>query len=906
MAFWKLTHLNHRMIYTMSINRINKSFIGCGSFAFSIVIVVMLSFVFLLPVNSSANEKISIGMLPFEVHSDGRIKNLGKIIPGMIADNLKKAGAVIVRLDKVNITDFSDYAGLRKIGIQYGVDRIIWGSIFAIGGKVSIDTEMINSFDTGFPVSFYSEAKNIEGLYSSVKEITTHIAGAIFNKKIITKITVIGNKRIESDAILGEITLRPGDIFSIDAVNKNLKKIYKMGYFEDIRVESKQGDKGMEINFIVKEKPTVRKIRFTGNRVFEDKDLKDVVKTDTGSILNIFRLNKDVERIRKLYTDKNYHNCSINYTIIKLDHNQADIKFTIKEGKKLKVRKISFEGNKHFSDRKLKKVMKTEEKGFFSWITSSGDLDKTVLDQDVFRIEAYYKNHGFVDARVSDPKILYKKKGIYIKFKVKEGKQYKIGKIGFKGEFLISKKKMLKKTGLKPGTVFSRDGLRRAVISLTDIYADKGFANAEVLPSVKRNTKNRIIDILFILKKGMPVYFNRIVITGNTKTRDKVIRRQLRVYEKELYTKSGIQRSVNNVRRLDYFDAVNVKTVKTDKSNMVNLDINVTEKSTGAFSFGGGYSGADGAFAMASISQKNLLGRGQTLTLQAQLSSVSNKYILSFTEPWLFDIPLSAGFDLYDWNYEFDHYDKKSKGIALRTGYMLSDFVFVGLKYNFDDFKISNVDEDRTDVTPGKYVTSSLTASIRYDSRNNVFNPTRGSHHSASIEYAGNPLGGEIEFTKYIVETGWYHPLFWKFTGFIHAKAGYLDDRTKKSIDIDYERFYLGGIDSLRGFKWQDIDAGKSGSAIQVGGDKLIQFNAEITFPIVEKLRLVGVGFYDSGDVYRKDENINLGDLYSDYGLGLRWYSPMGPIRIAYGIVLNGHQYKSGKGRWEFSMGASF
>ncbi len=888
----------------MRINSILEDFFKCSGFVF--LIILALSFVLLLPLNSSANENITIGMLPFTIHSDGKVKNLGKIIPNMIAENLKKAGAEIIKLDKAGKVDFSDYAKLRQLGIQYGADHLIWGSIFAIGGKVSIDIEMINSFDTAFPVSFYSEAKGIENLFSSVQDLTTRIAGAIFNKKIITKIVVTGNKRIESDAILGIITLKPGDIFNINAVNANLKKIYKMGYFEDIKVESKQTDKGMEIDFIVKEKPTVRRIRFTGNRVFDDKDLKDVVKTDTGSILNIFKLNEDVERIRKLYTDKNYHNCVINYQIERLKHNQADVKFTIKEGKKLKVRKISFEGNKHFSDKQLRKVMKTEEKGFFSWITSSGDLDKTVLDQDVFRIEAYYKDHGFVDARISDPEITYKKKGIYIKFKVNEGKQYKIGKIGFTGDLLISKGKMLKITKLKPGSVFSRDGLRKAVLALTDIYADKGFANAEVLPSIKRDNKNRIIDIVFNIKKGSPVYFNRIMITGNTKTRDKVIRRQLRVYEKELYTKTGIQRSVNNLRRLDYFDDIKVKTLKTGNENEINLDINVKEKSTGAFSFGGGYSGEDGAFAMASISQKNLFGRGQTLTLQAQLSSVSNKYILSFTEPWLFDIPLSAGFDIYNWDYEYDYYNKKSKGIAIRTGYMLSDYTFVGLKYNFDDFKISDVDETRTDVTPGKYVTSSLTASIRYDSRNAIFNPTHGFHNSASIEYAGNPLGGEIEFTKYIAEAGWYHPLFWKFTGFIHGKLGYLDDRTKKSIDIDYERFYLGGIDSLRGFKWQDIDASEPGSAVQIGGDKLVQFNAELIFPIVAKLKLIGVGFYDSGDVYRDDENIDLGDLYSDYGLGLRWYSPMGPIRIAYGIILNGHQYKSGTGRWEFSMGASF
>ncbi len=895
----------HRIIDTMRTDSFLKNIFKSGSLVFPIVI--LLSFIFLFPVNSFATEKIKIGILPFAVHSDGEIKNLGEIIPNLIADNLKKAGAVIINLDKVKIDNSGGYTQLRQIGIQHGVDHLIWGSIFSIGGKVSIAAEVINSFDTSPLVSFYSEAKDVENLFFSVKTLTAHIAGAIFNKKIITKIIITGNKRIESDAILGMITLKPGDIFNINAISKNLKQIYKMGYFENIRVDSKKTDKGVEIIFNVTEKPTVRRILFTGNRIFEDKDLKDVVKTGPGSILNIFKLNEDIERIRKLYTDKNYHNCAINYAIERLGHNQADIKFTIKEGKKLKVREISFEGNKYFSGRQLRKVMKTEEKGFFSWITSSGNLDKAVLDQDVFRIESYYQNHGFVDARISDPGIVYKKKGIYIKFKVKEGNQYRIGKIVFKGDFLISKDKMMKKTKLKPNSVFSRDALRRAVLALTDIYSDKGFANAEVLPSIKRHLKDKKIDILFIIKKGAPVYFNRIIITGNTKTRDKVIRRELNVYERGLYTRSGIQRSIRNVRRLGYFENVKVNTLKTDKNNFVNLDIDVTEQSTGAFSFGGGYGGRDGVFGMASISQRNLFGRGQTLSLRAELSGYSNRYTLSFTEPWLFDIPLSAGFDLYNWNYTYNYYDRDSRGGAIRLGYKISDYTLVGLKYAYDDFTISNVQSSYTAVNPGTYLTSSLTASTVYDSRNDFFNPTQGSHDILSIQYAGGPLGGEIEFTKYIAETGWYHPLFWRFTGFLHAKAGILQDRTKNNIDIDYERFYLGGIDSLRGFGWHDIGVNQTNAILlQRGGEKLVQFNAEITFPLVQKLKLIGVGFYDSGDVYRSNENINFGDLYSDYGFGIKWYSPMGPIRIAYGIVLNGHQYPSGQGKWTFSMGTSF
>lgn len=854
--------------------------------------------------NSSAATKVKAGILFFDVHSEADMKALEKSVPVMIADHLEKDGAETELLLSEPKGSLSSLGELKATGLKYGVDYLIWGSIFSIGGKISIDTKVFNVLKSDAPVSLYGEAGGIENLFSAVTKISKEMASEIFNRQIVVKLMVEGNKRIESDAILRAIDVNEGDVFNSGILSKSIKDLFKMGYFEDIRIDKETSESGVTLIYRVSEKPSVRRIKYVGNNVYEDEDIAEVVQTGTGSILNIFTLNEDVARIKKLYTEKNYHNCDIGYKTENLENNQADVTFTVSEGKKLKIEEMTFTGNKFFSDKEIKKVIKTNEKGFFSWLTSSGDLDKNEIDQDVLRIDALYKNNGFIDSRVAEPVVKYEKDHIKVTFKIQEGEQFKTGNIDFKGDMIIPEDQMLQKIKHHDENYYSRELLRSNVISLTDIYAEKGYANADVSPSIRKNTENNTVDITFIIDQGDPVYFERIIISGNTKTRDKVIRRQIAVYEQELYSMSGIQRSVKNLQRIDYFENVDVKTSKGSREDTVNLNVEIAEKATGAFSFGGGYSSEDSLFGMVSATERNLFGKGQILSARVEVSGSSNKFTISFTEPWLFDIPLSAGFDLYNWDKEYDYYDKDSKGIAVRAGYRIFDYTTLGVKYGFEDFTIENVQEEDTTVDPGTYVTSSITTTLRYDSRNRAFNPTEGSEHSISVEYAGDWLGGEIDFTRYIVETGWYYPLFWKFTGFLHARAGFLDDRSDSDIDIDYERFYLGGMNSVRGYDWQDINAKPEDEKEERGGEKFVQFNAEIIFPLLEEVNLVGVVFYDTGDAYRKDEDIVIEDLYSSFGGGFRWYSPMGPIRIEYGKILNGNEYSGG--RWEFSMGAAF
>jgi outer membrane protein insertion porin family len=677
-----------------------------------------------------------------------------------------------------------------------------------------------------------------------------------------------------------------------------------MGYFEDIRVEAENGPDGKIIIFDVKEKPTIRIIRFKGNRVYDDDEIKENLNIKTGSILNIFKVGSNIKRIEELYKDKNYHNVKITYNVHKLAHNQADLEFIIEEGEKVLIKSIILEGNSAFTNDKLKKIMKSSEKGFFSWLTSSGDLNKEDLNQDISRLTAFYHNKGYIQAKVGEPKIEYKENWIYITIKIDEGPQFKVGEVDIAGDLVLPKKELLEKLKISKETFYNREVIHNDVLALTDLYSDEGYAYTEIVPRIEKKLAEMIVHITYVVEKGKQVYFELITIGGNTKTRDKVIRRELKVYEQGLYSGRRLKRSVRNLHRLDYFEDIKVNTVKGSTDDKMILKIDVTEKPTGAFSFGAGYSSVENIFLMASISQRNLFGRGQALQVRGEIGGRSNRYNLSFTEPWLFDIPLSAGFNLYKWETDYDTYEKDSIGGGVRFSYPVYDFTRAHIRYIYDVSDIINIAEEASESIKeleGNNVTSSISTTLRYDSRDRVFNTTEGSEHSVTLEYAG--LGGDIAFTKYLAETGWFIPLFWDTVGFVRGKVGYVKEHSGGKLP-DYERFYLGGMNSVRGFDWRDIhvldDDGK-----EIGGNKLVQFNVEYLIPLFKKAGIVGVLFYDTGNVYDDDESIDLSNLRKSAGYGFRWYSPIGPIRIEYGYILDRKEGES-RGRWEFSMGTVF
>jgi outer membrane protein insertion porin family len=848
-------------------------------------------------------------VLPFEILSQARGAYLRTEIPKAIRNQLKQDGAVVLDAGVIPDALWKEKnriaEGVRKIGIRTGADYVIWGSLTWIGKKFSLDAKMTESLGKGRPHFFFKEGMGIENLLGSVKELSREIGLKIFKREKVSSVLVQGNQRIEVDAILKQIKTKPGDVYLAKSLSQDLKAVYAMGYFDDIRIEAEDGPQGKTIIFKVKEKPTIRIIRVSNNKVYTDEEIIAALSLKTGSILNIFQIQNNVERIKVLYKEKNYHNIKVSYEIHQTKQNQGDIEFIVEEGSKLRIKKITFIGNKAYPAKKLKGLMETSEKGFFYWISDSGNLNMDDLNQDGAKIAALYHNNGVIEAKVGDPQVEFKDSWIEVKIKIEEGLQFKVGNVDVAGDLIFPLEELKAKLNILKEKFFNREILRKDILALTDLYGNAGFAYANITPLIKTNLKELTVNITYQVEKGKKVYFEMIIIGGNTKTRDKVIRRQLKVYEQGLYNGELLKKGVRSLYRLDYFEDIKVNTAKGSSDDKMILKIDVTEKPTGSFSFGGGYSTVENFFIQGSILQKNLFGRGQILQLKASIGGRSTRFTISFTEPWFFDIPLSAGFDLYNWEYDYDTYVKESNGGRLRLSYRIFDFTRVHFTYTFDRADIKDVDKNASDdikALEGVNMTSSIYTGLSYDSRDKVFNPTKGSEHRLGIEYAG--LGGDIGFTKLVGETGWYIPLVWKFIGFAHGKAGWVTENSGKILP-DYEKFYLGGINSLRGFDFQDISLIDENGA-KIGGDKMIQFNFELIFPLLEKQGLVGLVFFDTGNVYGQDDNIDIGNLRKSAGYGIRWYSPMGPMRLEYGYILDPQPGEDADGRWEFSMGGAF
>lgn len=861
------------------------------------------------PSSVSSFETVRVVVLPFEILARENLSYLRDELPGIIQKHLEQEGAVIIepdeRKDASREKTFKSTEEIRAIGLKNGAEYVVWGSLTWIGRKFSLDAKMIESLEKKPPQVFFEEGENIENLLGIVKKLAGDIGIKLFKQEKVAGMKVVGNQRIESDAVEKVVKTKPGDIYSPKNLSEDLKRIYSMGYFEDVRIEMESKPDGKTVIFRVTEKPTIRVIRFKGNRTFEDKELLESMDIKTGSILNISKINSNIKRMEELYKDKNFHNVTVVYNVRQLEKNQADLDFEIEEGEKVRIKSITFIGNSAYNDKKLKGIMKSSEKGFFSWLTSAGDLNREDLNQDVGKLSAFYQNSGYIQARVGEPEVEFKDDWIDITIKIDEGPRFAVGRVDVAGDLVLPRDELLKNLKIGKEEFFNREIVRNDVLLLTDLYSDKGYAYADITPGIDRDFDERLVHITYSIQKGNQVTYEKILIAGNTKTRDKVIRRELRVYEQELYSGKELKRSIRNLHRLDYFEDIKVDTSKGSSDDTMALKIEVTEKPTGVFTFGAGYSSVENVFGMASISQRNLFGRGQTLQLRGQVGSRTTQFVLSFLEPWLFDIPLSAKTDLYNWIREYDDYDRDSKGGTLQLGYPVYDFTRVYLSYTYDIADITDIEEDAAKSIKeleGTNVTSSVSTMLTYDSRDRLFNTTEGQNHSVTVEYAG--LGGDIGFTKYTGKVGWYIPLFLGTVGFLHGEAGYVAENGN-GILPDYERFYLGGINSLRGFDFQDICV-RDDEGDEIGGDKYIQFNLEYMFPLVKQAGVSGVIFYDTGNVYGVNQSIDLGNLRKSAGVGIRWYSPVGPIRIEYGYILDRKEDDTRSGRVEFSMGTGF
>ncbi len=853
-------------------------------------------------------------VLPFGYNGEEKYSYLQEDLPKLIKRKLENSGfsvfplkETIALIKKQGIREL-DVDVVKDLTILAGCDYGLYGSFTQIGEGFSIDAMVVDPFDLGGSRSIYISKKGIINLMSAISDMVKKIKEAVYHKMIIKKILVKGNKILGSDVVLMRIKSVKGGIFDLKTIDDDLKRLYNTGYFDDISVDVKDTVDGKIVTFIVKEKPMIGTIEIKGAKKISKKDILEVMDTKPKGLLNLKVLSSDLEKIRELYKKKGYYNVKVSYKVKRISLGRAELILNIHEGKKLYIKKITIKGAKKLKEKDIKKVLALSERGIFSWFTGSGIFKEEFLDRDVAAIEAFYANKGFIDVRVAQPEVKFKKDGIYITFRVVEGNRYKIGSIDFKGDLIVSKKKLIDLIKLddlkKKDEYFDRSVLRKDSEAIRKFYADYGYAFAEVNVDIARELEQKRINVIFNIKKRQVVFINRVIIEGNTKTRENVIRRYLAVSDGDRFSAKRIDFSKEMLTKLDYFENVDIETVPTNKKDEMNLKVKVKEKSTGFFSAGAGYSSIDKMFFTAKVTERNLFGRGYQLSFDGSLGTSSSYYSLSFWNPNLYDGPLGIGTDLYNTEREYNDYTINKKGGTLRFAYSVGKFSRVYWNLSMEKYRVYDIDEYASDEIKdlkGSNWSNSIYLALVRDSTNRGFNPSKGSMNRLSLEYSGGILGGDDNFIKFGYEFAYHKKVWWKFIFNFHYEMGWLFENKGEDVP-DFERYYLGGLNTVRGYDYRDISCyDKDGN--EVGGYKMYFTNVELTFPLKEDMGLIGLVFFDAGNVWKKNEMFDL-DLYKSVGFGIRWNSPMGPLRLEYGYPLD--NLKDNKGKFEFSVGRFF
>jgi outer membrane protein insertion porin family len=852
-----------------------------------------------------------VAVLPFSVLAKQPMEALGNKVRQDFQEHLKAEGFTLAPEEDINrevakLKEAVTETQAREMGHKLGADVVIWGKVVVVAELLSLEARLLDLTGKVPLVTLKAEGAGIASLSGLSRQLAQEASLKILGKEKLARIVVKGNRRIDKDAVLSVMQTREGDIMTPARLREDLKAIFKMGFFTNVKFDVNDTPEGRILTVIVQEKPAIRQIMVQGNRKIKEKKILEAMDLKPFTVASETAIVENVAKVQKLYAEKGFYQAKVSYTLQPVTDTEANLILNINEGGKVYVKKIDFEGNTAFKDKQLRAVMETKTKTLLTFITGAGKLDKDILERDVEKVAAFYFNNGYVRAKVGEPRLDVKEGNIYITIPVEEGPQFQVGQIDIQGDLLDDKEKLKKRLAIGRQKVYSREVVQEDLTTLADFYADKGYANADITPLVKEDDVAKKVNIVFDIRQGNKVYFERIEIAGNVRTRDKVIRRELRVYEQELFSATKLKESTRNLRRLEYFEDVNFSTTPGSAPDRMNLKISVKERPTGTFGIGAGYSTQDRLVGMVEVSQTNLFGRGQQLRLQGIIGAISNRFRLSFTEPYLFDRPLAFGIDAFNWERDFDEYTRKSFGGSLRLSHPLRwKYTRLFGSYRFEYVDLSNLRPNTSQIiqeAASIHSTSAISLGVRRDSRDALFTPTRGSDNSLTMEVAG--LGGDTAFLRLIAESGWYFPFWWGTVGVIHARGGYLSKLSWGELP-SYEKFYLGGIDTMRGFNFAEISPRDPSTNERIGGTSFSQLNVEYRWPVpyLKKFGFMGTFFFDAGNVY--GVNYVPPTLRTSVGGGFRWYSPMGPLRVEWGYNLSPKPYER-KSVWEFTVGGSF
>jgi outer membrane protein insertion porin family len=865
-------------------------------------------------------------VLPFRVIGEAGGDALEDDLHRLIVQRLLAKGLVVMPQEEVlnllesgNVSTL-DAAAVRALLSGSRANAAIYGTYTRLGAAMALDGRLVWADPAENIRTLKATQRDAGNLLFAVEDLAGQVNSEVRKNSVISRVEVRGTRTLNPDVVLLRINTRQGDPIDYQALDRELKRIWDLGYFSDIVLELEQSAEGINLVYNVTEKPRISRIIFENIDAVDEEDLRVAMSTQVGSVLNEKVLKTDIQAIIEVYRKKGYYLATVSYRQEEEDGGAStSLILNVTEGNRLFIETIAVKGAKSFSERTLKGEMALSERWLFSIFTNSGVLQEELLERDVSAIGAFYMNNGFVDVVVHPPVVEYKEDGIVITYTVEEGSRYRVSGVGFVGELIDSDATLASLTAMHEAAqdkeYFSLSLLQDDVKALTDYYAEYGYAFASVTPQTRKDVNtggDPGIFVLYAIEKRQKAYVRNVIIEGNDHTRDNVIMREMRLVDGDSFNGRLLARSMWRLNNLGFFELAESELVPTANPEEVDIKIKLKEKNTGSIVGGVGYSTYSRFGVSGSIQEANLWGKGYQLGFQTQFSDLYNAYDLSFLNPRVNDSKLSLGVSLYRWENDYTDYDRNTYGGIVRAGYPIGEYSSAVLGYRMEFYKLFNFDYFVSDVLRQYAGDRSARVASLYLARDttNRQSPSDGSILALSTEYAGGVLGGDDSFVKLVATTQFYKKVTENSVLHLRVVGGTLFENERGNHIPVFERFWMGGIDSVRGYKSRDIVPRDLSTQYydRIGGTRMAYANLEYIFQLSQDLGLNIVPFFDIGvNVDHRQKFDWEADNKKSAGLELRWRSPMGDLRFSWGYPFDkGWGDKKLSPRFEFSMGNFF
>ncbi|MDR0826912.1 MAG: outer membrane protein assembly factor BamA [Desulfovibrio sp.] len=888
--------------------------------------------------SGQAHAQQRVLVLPFNVHKEAAEPSVDMEFARLVGERLSASGVPVVPQDRVTAllkarrVATLDVAAVRSLASAAGASYAVYGSVNEAGGSSSIDARIVSASAGLAPIPVFVESQGRQGqragaaadlasaLIAELPKPALLQASAQANAQAgsgapLAGIEVQGNKVLDPDVILTRISTRKGDRPDATTLDQEVKQLWDLGYFSDVQIKLEQRADGIWLIYMVTEKPRLENIIFEGNQELDDDDLLAVMGSKPGSILNERLLADDLQKILEAYRKDGYYLATVEQRPEPRSSGGVTLNLIINEGKKLFISEVRLEGCSQVDPDKIRDQLLLSKRTMISWITGTGVLKEELIERDSSAVAAYYLDQGFMDVTVAAPRIDYTEDGIIITFPIQEGPRYTLGNINFAGDLIDTEQRLRQEIQMDDlaagGGYFNLSVMQSDTKKLTDFYSDYGYAFADILPRPeKHGDGSNVVDITFDIGKKNKYYIRNVTVEGNSKTRDNVILREMRLTDGEEFKGDRLRRSTERLNKLDFFEVAEAELVPTENDDEVDIKVKVKEKPTGALMAGVGYSTFSRVGVAGTIMERNLWGKGYNISLQAAFSARRNAYTFTFTNPRWNDTNLSVGVDLYHWRDDYIDFVKRTSGGLLRFSYPIGEYTSVGWGYRLEQYDIFDTNPWTSkiimDYANGTRYTSVGLARIVRDTTNRQ-NPTSGNIDMIGVEYGGGILGGDDAFVTVTAEHQTFYELWKDHVLHGRIKGAAIFHNGKSEVPV-FERFWMGGMNSIRGYDSEDIVPRDPATDDRIGGTRMAFMNLEYIYTLSNEVGLYLVPFFDMGFNLDSDRDYKFNDeLLKSAGLEIRWRSPMGDLRFSYGIPFDedrkGHK---NSGRFEFSMGQQF